>query len=535
MTTTLFVNGVIRTNESGPQGEPERVPRWVMVEDHRTAGVWPSWDDAPEDPASIGNWQSDDLPTADRTIDLHGGTLMPAFCDAHVHLPATGLALAGMSFRGVRSAAEILSAFSERARGGAILFGSGFEDPLDEPLTRAELDAAVGERPAMLARADLHSCVVSTALLDRLDLTSISDGADRNDEGAPTGYLRERAASAAWRWFEDNLPRDQNVEAIRRATRLAYSKGVATVHEMFVVEWKGWHAYDVFREALEGVALNVVVYLGTDDVGKVAALGHDRIGGDYFLDGSFGSHTAWMNEPFSSPPPTGSPAAGISYREDDDLFAFFSEAQRSGMQVGVHAIGDAAIEQAIGTWERVASDFGAAAVRSLMHRIEHFECASDDHIERAAKLGLAASVQPAFDAFWGGADGLYSERIGWDRARLMNRFRTMNDAGLLLAAGSDSTVTPLDPFLQMKALRNHHVPEERVEGDHAVGMNTLGGHLLGGMDRDHGTIAAGGAADLVWLDRDPAGIDADELDKVEVLGTWIAGKRVFPFEEAEAE
>jgi predicted amidohydrolase YtcJ len=503
VTTTLFENG----------GRA-----WAAIEDGRIANVG----------------QGEPRPAADRVIDLAGGTLMPAFCDAHVHLPATGLSLAGMSFRGTRSAAAILDAFSEQAKGGEILFGSGFEDPLDAPLTRTELDAVVGDRPAMLVRADLHSCVVSSSLLDRLDTARFSEGLDRDDSGTPTGYLREQAASAAWRWFEDNLPREQNIEAVRRAVRLAYSKGVTTVHEMFVVEWKGWAAYDVLQEALEGLSLNVVVYLGTDDVEKVASLGHARIGGDYFLDGSFGSHTAWMKEPFASAPPAGSPARGISYRSDETLFEFFSAAQRAGMQVGIHAIGDAAIEQALTTWERVAAEAGTDEVRSLRHRIEHFECASDDHIERAARLGLAASVQPAFDAFWGGPDGLYSQRIGWERARQMNRFKSMLQGGVELAAGSDSTVTPLDPFLQMNALRSHHVDAERFEGD-AAALVHYGGYALSGMERRDGALRVGDPADLVWLDRDPTSVDPDELDEVEVLGTWVSGKRVFPFEEAEAE
>jgi len=533
VTTTLFVNGVIRTQVSSPIDEPDVVSRWVLIDDGRVAGVWPSTDDAPDDPETVSNWQSEGLPPADRKVDLGGGTLMPAFCDAHVHLPATGLSLAGMNFRGVRSVGAIADGFAERVSAGGILYGSGFEDPLDRPLTRRELDTAVGERPAMITRADMHSCVVSSSLLDQL--SGLDEGLDLDDTGTPTGYLRERAASAAYRWFEDNLPRAQQVDAIRSAARHAYSKGVGSVHEMFVVEWKGWDAYDILQEALEGVALNVVVYLGTDDVERVASLGYDRIGGDYFLDGSFGSHTAWMKEPFSTRPPTGTPPTGISYRRDDDLYAFFTEAHSAGMQVGVHAIGDAAIEQALMTWERVATDVGPAEVRARRHRIEHFECATDDHIARAARLGLAISGQPAFDAFWGGPDGLYSSRIGWDRARGMNRFKSWVDAGLLVAAGSDSTVTPLDPFLQMKALRAHHLEEECLGGGTAAGLHTIGGHILGGSDRDRGTIMAGDVADLVWLDRDPTAVDADELDEVEVLGTWVGGARVYPFEEAEAQ
>ena len=193
---------------------------------------------------------------------------------------------------------------------------------------------------------------------------------------------------------------------------------------------------------------------------------------------------------------------------------------------GVHAIGDAAIEQAIRCWETVAGRVGGDAVRKLGHRIEHFECASLAHMQRAAALGLRASVQPAFDAFWGG-DGLYKERIG-ARSIEMNRFRSMMDAGLVVGAGSDSTVTPLDPFLQMAALRSHHREDERMDATTALRAHTTGSLELAGDEKERGTIEAGKNADLVLIDRDPFEVDPDELVKSEVLGTWIGGKQVWP-------
>jgi predicted amidohydrolase YtcJ len=235
-----------------------------------------------------------------------------------------------------------------------------------------------------------------------------------------------------------------------------------------------------------------------------------------------------MSDPYDDAPPQGTPLNGIRYRDDDDLFEFFMAAQDLGLQAAVHAIGDAAIEQAIATWERVADKVGVEAVQARTHRIEHFECASDDHIERAARLGLAASVQPAFDLYWGGEDGLYARRIGWERARAMNRFKTMRDAGLLVGAGSDSSVTPLDPFLQMQALRTHHVREERIDAQTALDVHTVGSHALAAGSERRGAIHAGAVADLAWLDRDPVKTSAEDLTSLEVLGTWSRGARAWP-------
>jgi predicted amidohydrolase YtcJ len=475
-----------------------------------------------------------DAPHTDRTIDLDDGVLVPAFRDGHVHLQVTGLFHSALDFRGCRDGNEVVAGFAARVdQGDGILFGGNFEEPLDPPVTRVELDAAVGDRKAMLARADLHSCVVSTALLNALDLSAV-EGMDRDEHGVPTGYLREAASATAWKAFDSGLDRGAQRDAVRAGVLAAYSKGVAEAHEMFVVEWRGWDSAEAFFANIGACALNVPIYLGTNDVERVHDMGFERIGGDFFLDGSFGSHTAWMASPYLTPPPTGSPETGVAYRGDDDLFDFFYESQSREMQVGVHAIGDAAIEQAIATWERVADKVGTEEVRCRRHRIEHFECASDDHIARAAALGLAASVQPAFDRFWGGESGLYSQRIGRDRAAKMNRFKSMLDAGVVVGGGSDSTVTPLDPFLQMAALRDHHVATERLGAGDALAAVTAGVAALAPAEGQRGTIAGSQWADFAWLDRNPLEVSSDDLVKTEVLGTWIAGRRVWPGSEAES-
>lgn len=472
-------------------------------------------------------------PATDRTISLSGAVLVPAFTDAHVHLPATGLYEEGLDFRETRRARDIAAALRDRANeGGRILFGGNFEDPLDEPVDRHLLDSAVGQRAALVARADMHSCVVSSALLAELDVRAL-EGVDRDSHGDPTGYLREQAAAEAWSWFDKNLSPAESASAVQAAVARAYSKGVACVHEMHIVEWRGWDAFDLLVDAIADNALVVVPYIATADVERVVKLGYHRIGGDYFLDGSFGSHTAWLKDPYRTAPPGGSPPTGISYRDDESLFSFFLEAQDHDLQVGVHAIGDAAIEQAIVAWERVASVVGLEEIRRKGHRIEHFECATDRQILRAARLGLRASVQPAFDRFWGGSNGLYADRIGDSRALQMNRFGSMIEAGLLVGAGSDSTVTPLDPFLQMASLRQHHVEEESISALTALRLHTMGSRAMAFGPTLDGTLEPGAAADVVALDRDPIESDVDELLRSEVLGTWIGGSRVWPPAEAE--
>jgi predicted amidohydrolase YtcJ len=501
-----------------PLGGAEKAD-WVLVSAGVVAGFGPS----------------SDMPAADRVIDLEGGTLVPAFCDAHCHLPATGLYLSGLDFRGETRAAAILDALAARAAvGGELLFGGNFEDPLDQPLSAAAIDRAVGDREALVIRADMHSCVVSSRLLARLDLSGL-EGADLDESGAPTGYLREAAAAGAFGFFERNLSRAQQAAALRSAIEFAYSKGVVALDEMFVIDWRGWDQLELLQEVTGEAALDVAIYPATDDVERVIELGFTHIGGDYFLDGSFGSHTAWMKEPYAESVPPGLPESGIKYRSDEELYEFFRRAHERGLQVGVHAIGDAAIEQALVTWERVAQET-QNSLHASGHRIEHFECASDEHMRRACALGLKISIQPAFDLLWGGTEGLYARRLGVRRALAMNRFASMRRAGLELGAGSDSTVTPLDPFLQMAALRQHHVAEESLEPLEALELHTAGSFGLrsrDGVNRGVMSARSSSPANLAWLDRDPVAVSVEELVETRVLGTWISGSRVWPPEEAE--
>jgi predicted amidohydrolase YtcJ len=503
----VFSGGPIHTGAEGAD--------WVLVDSGRIAAT--------------GRGEA---PDGERFVDLEGATLLPGFCDAHVHLSSTGLYALGLDLRDERSKEAILDRLRSHAqKPGAVLFGGNFEDTAESSMTRDDLDRTVGDRPALLGRADMHSCVVSSSVVEALDLEGV-EGVDRDAAGRPTGYLREQAAGAAWRWFDASLAPDEQRAAIDAALDIALSKGVTSVHEMFVLEWRDWASLDVLLEHISARPQLIAVYVSSDDIEAISRRGLNRAGGDYFLDGSFGSHTAWMCEPFASRPPSGSAERGISYRSDEELLSFFTRAQEAGMQTGVHAIGDAAIEQAIAAWEKVAEQVGDTEVRRLSHRIEHFECAMDDHIARAAALGLCISAQPAFDAYWGGNRGLYAERIGRDRAALMNRFASMVRGGLLVGAGSDSTVTPLDPFLQMAALRDHHVTEERIGARKALSLHTLNSHALAGNDDIAGTIDVGKRADLTIVDRDPLEVDPDDLRKTEVISTWIAGQELWSRSEA---
>jgi predicted amidohydrolase YtcJ len=216
------------------------------------------------------------------------------------------------------------------------------------------------------------------------------------------------------------------------------------------------------------------------------------------------------------------------YRADDELAEFFHNAHLGGLQAAVHAIGDAAIEQALRVWERVYRTLDSRQrrhFRARRHRIEHFELPTGEQIERAAALGLAISVQPAFDAAWGHPGDMYEHHLGPDRARRMNPFATLIARGLEVGAGSDSPITTLDPMNGLWALENHHDPGQRLSREEGVRLFTEGSARLAHLEDKKGQLTPGKQADFAAYPADPMTID-DPRELRPVL-TVSRGREVF--------
>ncbi len=166
-----------------------------------------------------------------------------------------------------------------------------------------------------------------------------------------------------------------------------------------MVRERGLRDLEVLLEHRRRLPVDVVTYVVTTDISQAIELGSPRIGGDLPVDGSIGARTAWLLEPYADGSGT-----GTAYFDRDELAQFFHDGHLAGLQVGVHAIGDAAIEQVVSTWERVYLSLdsrGRRHFRARRHRVEHAEMVDADVLERVAMLGLAVSVQPSFDAAWG--------------------------------------------------------------------------------------------------------------------------------------
>ncbi|MEU9330170.1 amidohydrolase [Streptomyces canus] len=427
----------------------------------------------------------------DEVVDLDGALVTPAFTDAHVHTTATGLALTGLDL----STAPDLSAVLARVRDFAaahpddhVLLGHGWDAsrwPDNRPPARAELDEATGGRPLYLSRIDVHSAVATTALLDMASL------------GAVDGPLTADAHHAVRSKALASVSPAQRAEAQRAALAHAASLGIGTLHECAGPEISSEDDFTgLLRLASQEPGPRVVGYWAEradEGVAKARQLGALGAAGDLFVDGALGSHTACLHEPYIDADHT-----GIAYLDAADVADHVTACTEAGLQAGFHAIGDAAVGAVVEGVRAVAEKLGLARVRAARHRVEHVEMLTPEAVAAFAELGLTASVQPAFDALWGGEDGMYARRLGRERASRLNPFAALLRAGVPLAFGSDSPVTPLDPWGTLRAAAFHQTPGHRISVRAAFTAHTRGGWRAIGRD-DAGVLVPGAPADYaVW-------------------------------------
>jgi predicted amidohydrolase YtcJ len=482
------------------------------------AGEWVLVDDRHIERVGAG-----DPPQADEVIDLPGATILPGLIDAHVHLSGTGMALGGLDLHGAASRDDAMARIRQHvsANPGHLLVLGLDETAWPDPrlLGIADLDE-LSREPLIVVRVDGYLTLVNTAVLEASRAVE-RPGAERDADGNPTGLLRGEANAYLQRWYFETLLTDLDVrDAQLRATAVAASMGVTCVQEMAIPDKRGMRDVEVLLATLDDHPVEIVTYVAVQDIPYVISRGLGRIGGDLFLDGSIGARTAALLEPYED----GTPSGELAY-EDDLLAEFLHNAHLAGLQVGLHVIGDAAVEQALRVWERVYASLDSRSrrhFRARRHRLEHFEMADGGRVERAGALGLAISVQPAFDSTWGHAGGMYEQRLG-GRARGMNPFRSMIDRGLEVGAGSDTPVTPLDPMLGMWALENHHDPDQRLGREAALRLYTLGAARIAHLEKK-GRLEPGAAADFAAFDVDP--LSVPDVRGLRPVLTVVAGRRV---------
>lgn len=495
MTATLYRHGVIHS-PADPFAEA------ILVEDGTVA--WLGADDTADGLAA----------RADEVVDLDGALVTPGFVDAHVHVLESALAAEGIDLTagaGVRSLADALDAVhraavarGDRVDGGPLL-GFGWDElawPEGRPPTREELDRAAGGAPVYLARVDVHSAVVSTSLAQASGAAGLPGWSD-------DGRV-ERDAHHATRALARDVSPARRSELYRRALQDAASRGVVSVHEQSApsIDTREGLAelLAMTADATSGLPL-VVGYRGelcvtVDDARALLAAipGLTGIGGDLNVDGAIGSRTAALRTPYADLPPGAPSGDGVLYLSAEQIANHVTAVTRAGVHGGFHVIGDRAMDELLIGLGAAADVEGVEAIARAGHRLEHAEMIDAPALARLLLLGIRLSVQPAFDAAWGGPDGLYATRLGAGRAAALNPVADLAAAGVPLAFGSDAPVTPLDPWGAVRAAVLHHEVDQRISARAAFRAATRGGWRAAGLDHTGaGELRIGAPAHLaVW-------------------------------------
>ncbi|MDB4891980.1 MAG: Amidohydrolase 3 [Gemmatimonadetes bacterium] len=477
-----------------------------------------------------------------KTVDAKGMMVTPGFIDAHVHFLDGGFALASVQLRDAKTKETFIRRIREFAAtvpaGTWILNGdwdhTGWGGELPE---RSWIDSITPNNPVWINRLDGHmnlanSLALAAAKVSR-DTKDVAGGTIvRDAAGEPTGILKDNAQELMWSSVP-SASMEMNLRALDAAMSYVAERGVTSVHHM-----GSWSDLDVFRRAHDAGALrtrisaNVPLSTWARLRDEVKAHGHGdawlRIGGlKGFVDGSLGSHTAAMLAPFTDAPND----TGLLVNTAKDLHDWTDGADKAGLQVIVHAIGDRAIRTQLDIFARVANEHGA---RDRRFRIEHAQHIAPADIARFGELGVIPSMQPyhAID------DGRWADRvIGAERAKGTYAFKSLLDHGAKLAFGSDWFVAPPTPLegiyaaTTRRTLDDKHpggwVPEQKITVEQALRAYTSGSAYAGFQEKDVGVLKPGMLADVVMIDRDLTRVAPETIRDARVMLTMVGGRVVF--------
>jgi predicted amidohydrolase YtcJ len=491
----------------------------------------------------IDSWRGPDT----RVVDAAGRRVVPGFNDAHVHFVDGGRQLDNVDLKDADSPEEFARRIGERAKSagrGEWILGGDWDDQRWTPprLPAKELvDPVTRNTPVFVNRYDGHMALANSAALAIAGVTAKTadppGGAIvRDATGNPTGVLKDAAMNFVARVIPA-MTHEQHTHAVRRALEHAASVGVTSVQHMN----PSYEDIGIYAELANRGELTARIYAAPletswEDQAKIGI--HRSFGSAWlrvgavkgYADGSLGSTTAYFFEPYTDAPET----RGLLSDEMhpiDAMRARLAGADAAGLQLCIHAIGDAGISQILDLFGEVARVNGA---RDRRFRIEHAQHIAPKDFDRFASLGVIASVQPyhAID------DGRWAERrIGPARIKTTYAFRTLLDKGVRLALGTDWSVAPLNPMLTLHAATtratldgknpNGWVPEQKISIAEAVSAYTAGSAYAEFQDAEKGTIARGKLADLVVLSDDIFNIQPASIKDVRVMTTIVGGKVVY--------
>ena len=465
---------------------------------------------------------------AQEIIDLKGYPVYPGFFDSHVHLVQTGLNLMSLDLSQCTSIEEVKQCIKtyinkKECDEKTIIYGYGLDETkiLERKLPdRRDLDECSKEYPIWLNRIEFHKSVVNSRALHLSSIPFTLRGIEREASGLPTGRFTSEASAWIRNFMFNRITDERREEGIRLAVDSFLEKGVTSINCM-----EGGYMFhdkdaDYIYQYHNQFSIDMYLYYQTTDIKKIMNMGLKRVGGDIFIDGSFGSHTAALSEPYYDKPST----CGTLFFDQETINDFVEQAHRNGIQVSVHAIGDRAIDQILNAYEKVMKKYPDIYLR---HRIEHFELPTDDQIERASKLDVILSVQPAYEYYWGELGGMYAYRLGNKRRNNTNPFRKYIESNITITGGSDCHVTPCNPLLGIHSAVNHPIEKYALTVDEAVRMFTINGAIAVNDIKNKGSLEANKLADFVVLSTALNKVESNEIKNIDVLATYKEGIELY--------
>lgn len=490
--------------------------------------------------------QRGDKPPAklDWRADMGGKTVLPGFVDAHGHVLGLGFRATSLDLSGARTLAEAQGAIRAYAAANPSLKwiqGGGWNQEvwgLGRFPTAAELDAAVGDRPVWLDRADGHAGWANTAALRAAGVTarSVAPAGGRIEMagGQPSGVFIDAAQSLVEKAIPAPLALQYDI-ALRKAQELLLANGVTAVADMGT-SYDDWFAYRRLGDS-GGLRIRIMSYgSGIDMISHIAGIGPTpwlygdrlRLGGvKLYADGALGSRGAWLKADYADAPRQ----RGLPLVSDAALKNQMSHAAMNGFQVAVHAIGDAANAEVLGAIEEMRETYKG----DRRWRVEHAQVVDPADLPRFARSGVIASMQPVHQT----SDRTMAEaRLGPARLAGAYAWAAMLRGGGRLAFGTDFPVESPDPWAGWAAGFTRQdatgepfggwQPQERLTREQAWKGYTIDAAYAGFGEDKFGRLAPGLAADFIVIDKgDPMLLSPGELRQTKVLQTWVGGEKVY--------
>ena len=460
-------------------------------------------------------------------IDLGSKALVPAFVDTHQHFASLSTFNAGLNVMEAESNEEIarmIGEFAAKTKQKTIIaFGASPHSVKEGRLiNREEIDAVCLGKEVMVVKYDGHACIISTPLLKKLDKKLSKLRGYHPD----TGEMNQEAFFACSDYISGSLSIPDLFRNMQNATDYLASKGIGAIH---TVSGVGFIAnLDITIEKLFAKSLRngfqIRVFPQALDIKVATSRKSPRIGGCFecALDGCFGSHDAAMNEPYID----AEAGDGILYYSDEKIIEFCKRANRLGLQIELHAIGDKAFDQATRALKAALEDYPRKDHR---HGIIHDCLPTAEGIAICKEYGIQMPMQSAFIGWKQEPDSYLEEILGAERTAKLNPIRTFADNGIVVSLGSDAPCTDPDPIQWIHRAVNHSNPQERITVKQALRMATYNGAYTTFDEEDRGSLEARKVADMVILSENPYEVATENLKDIKVEELILSGR---PYESA---